>query len=64
MLNMLRYTREAGFPQGEEYLGYIAATEETIAQVDGQMLWRTPVEDQPIGCEHDQVREILAVWFP
>jgi len=28
-----------------------------------RLLWRTPVSGQPIGCEHDGIDEILAVWY-
>ena len=28
------------------------------------MLWRTPVIDTVVGCDHDDYDEMLAVWYP
>jgi hypothetical protein len=64
MLNLNRYTPVAAYPTGEEYRTYVAVMMDTIGRVGGRVLWRTPVHGQPIGCEHDRVDEILAVWYP
>lgn len=64
MLNLNRYTIAAAFPHGEEYQSYVAKIEEAVGRVGGKLLWRTPVSGQPVGCEHDRVDEILAVWYP
>ena len=64
MLNQNRYSADAGYPDGSEYRTYLAVIEQTIARVGGQLLWRTPVLGQPVGCGHDEVHEILAVWYP
>ena len=64
MLNLNRYTVAAGYPDGDEYRTYMAQIEESVGRVGGKVLWRTPVAGQPVGCEHDGVDEILAVWFP
>ncbi len=64
MLNLNRYTIAAAYPDGEEYLTYLAKIEESVGRVGGKVLWRTPVSGQPVGCEHDGVDEILAVWYP
>ena len=64
MLNLNRYTTAAGYPDGEEYRSYVAAIEDSVGRVGGKVLWRTPVSGQPVGCEHDGVDEILAVWYP
>jgi|TARA_B100000315_G_scaffold7315_1_gene7310 hypothetical protein len=64
MLNLNRYTSAAAYPNGEEYQTYVAVMIATIDRVGGRVLWRTPVHGQPIGCEHDRVDEILAVWYP
>jgi uncharacterized protein (DUF1330 family) len=64
MLNLNRYGREAGYPDGEDYRAYIASLEETIARVGAKVLWRTHVHGQPVGCEHDLIHEILAIWYP
>jgi hypothetical protein len=64
MLNLNRYTLAAAYPNGEEYQTYVAVMMKTIGRVGGKVLWRTPAHGQPIGCEHDRVDEILAVWYP
>jgi hypothetical protein len=64
MLNLNRYTSAAAYPNGREYQDYVAVMMQTIARVGGRVLWRTPVHGQPIGCEHDRVDEMLAVWYP
>ena len=64
MLNLNRYTVAAGYPDGDEYLTYMAQLEESAGRVDGKVLWRTPAAGQPVGGEHDGVDEILAVWYP
>ena len=64
MLNLNRYTVAAAFPHGDEYQTYMAQIEASVGRVGGKVLWRTPVSGQPVGCEHDEVDEILAVWYP
>ena len=64
MLNLNRYTAGAGYPNGDNYRTYMAQLEESVGLVGGNVLWRTPVAGQPVGCEHDGVDEILAVWYP
>ena len=57
------YTAAAGFPDGSEYKTYMAELEKSVGRVGGKVLWRTPVSGQPVGCEHDGIDEILAVWY-
>ena len=64
MLNLNRYTRAAGFPDGDEYRLYMARLEHSVRAGGGAVLWRTPVIDAVIGCHHDDYDEILAVWYP
>jgi len=64
MLNLNHYVAAAGFPYGSEYKTYMAELEKSVGRVGGKVLWRTPVSGQPVGCEHDGVDEILAVWYP
>ena len=64
MLNLNRYTITAAYPHGVEYQTYLTKIEESVSRVGGKLLWRTPVSGQPVGCEHDRVDEILAVWYP
>lgn len=64
MLNLNRYTDEAGFPHGPAYVDYLHWLDHAVQAGGGRVLWRTPVSDQVIGCGHDDVDEILAVWYP
>jgi hypothetical protein len=62
MINLNRYVREAGFPDGGLYLAYINGLEAFLANAGGKILWRTPVLGRVVG---DQVlHEILAAWYP
>ena len=64
MLNLNRYTVAAAYPHGEAYKTYLTKIEASVGRVGGKLLWHTPVSGQPVGCEHDRVDEILAVWYP
>lgn len=62
MINLNRYARRAGFPDGEPYLAYISGLETFLPNIGGKILWRTPVLGRVVG---DQViHEILAAWYP
>ena len=41
MLNQNRYSREAEYPTGPEYLSYIRILEATVGRVGGKVLWRS-----------------------
>ncbi len=62
MLNLNRYFREAGFPDGENYRGYMSALDVLLPQVGARVLWRTPESGQPIGEQPND--EVLAAWNP
>ena len=62
MLNLNRYSREAEFPDGENYRAYMSALDVLVPQVGARILWRTPVFGQPIG--EQPIDEILAAWYP
>lgn len=64
MLNINRYHSDVSFPTGEHYVAYLADLEDTVGSVGGDVLWRTPVHGQVIGCDHENYDEILAVWYP
>lgn len=64
MLNVNRYRPDAGFPDGDAYRTYMDRLHHAVGAGGGEVLWRTPVEGQVIGCEHDVYDEILAVWYP
>ena len=62
MLNLNRYSRDAGFPGGELYLSYMAVLDELLPRVGAKVLWRAPVFGQPVG--NQPIDEILAAWYP
>lgn len=64
MLNLNRYTEAAGFPDADEYRLYMSRLDHSVTAGGGSVLWRTPVVDAVIGCDHDDYDEILAVWYP
>lgn len=64
MLNLNRYTEGAGFPDGDAYRTYMDRLHHAVGAGGGAVLWRTPVDDAVIGCEHDDYDEVLAVWYP
>ena len=64
MLNINRYTAAAGYPDGPAYTEYMRWLEHAVSADGGSVLWRTPVDDRVIGCDHDDYDEILAVWYP
>ena len=64
MLNLNRYTEEAGFPNGEAYTSYMTRLNHSVEAGGGRVLWDVAVDDVVIGCDHDAYDEILAVWYP
>lgn len=64
MLNLNRYTANAGFPDGDPYRTYMARLHHSVEAGGGTVLWRAPVDGQVIGCDHEDYDEILAVWYP
>ena len=64
MLNLNRYSKVAAFPEGRAYLKYVSLLDITLDRLGAKVLWKVPVHGQFIGCEHDEVDEILAIWYP
>ena len=64
MLNINRYTDASGYPDGATYADYMTWLDHAVGAGGGKVLWRTPVSDTVIGCDHDAYDEILAVWYP
>ena len=62
MLNLNRYTAEAGFPDGELYNAYVLGLEKFVTVTGGKIIWRHAVLGQPIGDQ--KLHEVLAAWFP
>ena len=62
MLNLNRYSKEAGFPDGDLYNDYMSVLERFLPVVGGQILWRHPVLGQPVG--EQELDEVLAAWYP
>lgn len=64
MLNINRYKAAVSFPDGEVYQSYMRDLAEAVGHVGGAVLWQSPVNDQVIGCDHENYDELLAVWYP
>ena len=62
MLNLNRYSEEAGFPDGEHYKNYMSVLESFIPAVGAKIIWRHSVLGQPIGDQ--KLHEVLAAWYP
>ncbi|MCZ6643793.1 MAG: hypothetical protein O7F71_19635 [Gammaproteobacteria bacterium] len=62
MLNLNRYTADAGFPDGDNYLEYMSVLEDLLPRVGAKILWHSPVFGQPVG--EQPIDEILAAWYP
>ncbi len=62
MLNLNRYTAEAGYPDGKLYRAYLDGLVAFLPNVGAKVLWRTPVFGRVVG---DQIlHEVLAAWYP
>ena len=62
MLNLNRYSEDAGYPDGENYCKYMSVLEALLPRVGAKVLWRTAVLGQPVG--EQPIDEILAAWYP
>lgn len=62
MLNLNRYSEEAGFPDGELFRRYMSALDRILSDVGGRILWRHRVLGQPVGDQ--KLDEVLAIWYP
>ena len=72
-LNLNRYREHAAYPPGtpdgdvsgrEAYMRYGVVAFAAIKIVGGSILWATEKRQLAIGCEHDDVHEVVAVWYP
>lgn len=72
-LNLNRYRDRALYPAGtpdadvsgrEAYLRYGMVALAAILSVGGRILWATEGRQLAIGCAHDFVHEVVAVWYP
>jgi hypothetical protein len=62
MLNLNRYSSDAGYPDGDLYCSYMSVLEDLLPHVGAKILWRTPVFGQAVG--EQKLHEILAAWYP
>ena len=62
MLNLNRYTSDAGFPDTGLHQEYITGLEAFLPVVGGKILWRHPVLGQAVGIQ--KIDEMLAAWYP
>ena len=62
MLNLNKYSIAAGFPDGALYKEYMQSISRLVSEVEGKILWRTPVNGQVVGSQ--DIDEVLGVWYP
>jgi hypothetical protein len=62
MLNLNRYSDEAGYPEGTLYKNYMSILEKLLLEVGGKVLWRTNVQSQVVG--NQKIDEALGIWYP
>ncbi|MFZ4517768.1 MAG: DUF1330 domain-containing protein [Microthrixaceae bacterium] len=75
MLNLNRYRPVAAYPEDhpdagsglsgrEAYLRYGVVAKAAIDATGGRILWVTDAGETVIGCDHDAIDEVVAVWYP
>ena len=62
MLNLNKYSTAANFPNGALYMDYMQSINRLVAEVEGKILWQTPVNGQVVGSQ--DIDEVLGVWYP
>ena len=62
MLNLNEYFIAAGSPDGALYREYMQSISRLVSEVEGKILWRTPVKGRVFGAQ--DIDEILSVWYP
>ena len=62
MMNLNRYSEDAGYPDGALYRRYMTVLHELLPRVGGKILWRSGVIGQAVGKQ--DIDEILAAWYP
>ena len=73
MLNLNHYRDRAEYADGrdvgemtgrEAYASYGVVAQRCLEAVGGKVLWATTADTPVIGCEHDEIHDVLAVWYP
>ena len=62
MLNLNTYFHSQSTMSSDAYKDYNVAVDAILREVEGKILWRSPVHGQPVGKQN--VDEILAIWYP
>ena len=62
MLNLNTYFHGESTMSSDAYAAYNSAVEAILREVNGKILWRSPVYGQPVGKQN--VDEVMAVWYP
>jgi len=62
MLNLNKYSAEAGFPDGTTYRDCMSALDTLLLEVGGRILWRTTVLGHIVGAQ--SVDEAIGIWYP
>lgn len=56
------FAPNAGYPDGKLYKDYMKALYVLLEQLGARILWRIPVQGQPVGAQ--PADEIIGVWYP
>ena len=62
MLNLNTYFHGQSTMSSDAYKDYNTAVDAILREVEGKILWRSPVYGQPVGKQI--VDEVLAIWYP
>ena len=62
MLNLNTYFHGQSTMSSDAFKDYNVAVDAILREVEGKILWRSPVHGQPVGKQN--VDEILAIWYP
>ena len=62
MLNLNKYSIAAGFPNGALYKEYMQSINKQVSEVEGKILWCTPVNGRVVGSQ--DIDETLGAWYP
>ena len=62
MVNLNKYKKEAGFPEGELYCQYMSALAELRRELGAKLEFQYAVQGQPVG--YQNIDEIIGIWYP
>ena len=61
MINLNKYKKEAGFPEGELYCQYMSALAELRRELGAKLEFQYAVQGQPV--KYQNIDEIIGTWY-